>query len=107
MAIKLAALKKRGPIEKVAIRSMDLSLYQAEAVVDGVRQLIAGKDGKPLRSFNLLDMKRALSELEIRELVLVHESAYDEMIGQPGREGGNTLEVPLDTETQPSPPWLN
>ena len=107
MAIKISELKRRGPLEKVAIRSMDLSLYQAETVVDGVRQLIADRKGKPLRSFNLPDMKRQLAELEITELVLVHESAYDEMIGQPGRETSNALEVPLSGEPQPVPPWLN
>jgi len=107
MAITLKALRKRGRLGKVAIRSMDLSLYQAEVLLDGERRLIAGNDGKPLRSFNLLDMKKQLSVLDIEELVLVQESAYDEMIGQPGREASNALEVPLGKEAQPIPPWLN
>jgi hypothetical protein len=107
VTIKLTELKRRGRLEKVAIRSMDLSLYQAEIVLDGRRQLIADKDGKPLRSFNLLDMKKQLAGLEIAELVLVQDSAYDEMIGQPGAAGGNTLEVPLGGQAQPVPPWLN
>lgn len=107
MTIKLAQLKRLGQIEKVAIRSMDLSLYQAEVVLDGKRQLIADKNGRPLRCFNLLDMKKKLAVLDIVDLVLVQESAYDEMIGQPGQPGSNTLEVPLNGETQPVPPWLN
>ena len=107
MPIKLSELKKRGPLEKVAIRSMDLSLYQAEVEIDGRRQVIADGSGKPLRSFNLLDMKRQLAALDITNLVLVHESAYDEMVGQPGRDGSNALEIPLGKEDQPAPPWLN
>ena len=107
MGIRISDLKKRGRVAKVAIRSMDLSLYQAEVEVDGVRQLITDSKDKPLRSFNLPDMKRELAPLDIEELVLVHESAYDEMIGQPGREGSNALEVPLSDEAQPVPPWLN
>jgi hypothetical protein len=107
MPIKLSELKRRGTLAKVAIRSMDLSLYQAEVEIDGLRQIIAGKDGKPLRSFNLLDMKRELAALDIAELVLVQESAYDEMVGQPGREGSNAMELPLSAEVQPVPPWLN
>ena len=107
MTIKLAHLKRRGRLEKVAIRSMDLSLYQAEVVLDGERQLIADKNGRPLRSFNLLDMKKQLAVLDIVDLVLVQDSAYDEMIGQPGQSGGNTLEVPLSGRAQPVPPWLN
>ena len=107
MPIRLSELKRRGTLAKVAIRSMDLSLYQAEVEIDGMRQVIADTAGKPLRSFNLLDMKRQLADLDIAQLVLVQESAYDEMVGQPGREGSNAMEVPLSLEAQPAPPWLN
>lgn len=107
MAIRLSELKRRGRLAKVAIRSMDLSLYQAEVEIDGLRQLIADGAGKPLRSFNLLDMKRQLATLDIETLVLVQESAYDEMVGQPDRDGSNALEIPLNPEAQPVPPWLN
>ncbi|MGH1460761.1 MAG: DUF6482 family protein [Neptuniibacter sp.] len=31
----------------------------------------------------------------VGEMVLCHQSAYDEMVGQPMKEGGNMLEVPL------------
>ena len=51
-------------------------------------------------------MRERLSALDILELVLVQDSAYDEMIGHPPREG-NRLEVPLDPAHQPGAPWLN
>ena len=51
-------------------------------------------------------VRERLSALDILELVLVQDSAYDEMIGHPPREG-NRLEVPLDPAHQPGAPWLN
>jgi hypothetical protein len=107
MTRNLTELRRLGRLDKVAIRSMDRSLYQAETLIDGQRCLIVGTDQRPLRSFSLLDMKKQLAPLDIRELVLIQESAYDEMIGQPVRDGGNTLEVSLSREVQPAPPWLN
>ena len=100
MKITLAELKARGPLQKLAIRSADLCLYLAEVELDGDRYLICEEDGSPLRTANLAAMREKLMALGVAELVLVQESAYDEMIGQPGREGSNKLEVPLGLDPQ-------
>lgn len=105
MKITLSALKQRGSLRKLAIRSTDLSLYLAEIELDGIRHLVCDDDERPLRTANLVSMREKLAVLEVEQLVLVQESAYDEMIGQPLREGSNRLEVPL--EALPEPPWLN
>ena len=106
MTISLSELAAGGPVAKVAIRSVDLSLYQADAWINGQSRLIVDSGGKPLRATNIVKMKQQLALLEITELVLVHSSAYDEMIGQPvrGQDEGNELEVPLNPEPQPFPP---
>ncbi len=103
MKITLSELNKRQPIDKLAIRSAELSLYLAEAELENQRYLVCESDGKPLRTVNLVAMREKLSGLEVREMVLVHESAYDEMVGQPGPAGSNRMEVPLET----FPSWLN
>ena len=105
MKISLSALKARGRLHKVAIRSTELSLYLAEVELDGELHLVCDDDGVPLRTVNLVNMREQLECLDIEHLVLVQDSAYDEMIGQPNREGTNRLEVPLDNP--PQPPWLN
>lgn len=107
MRLTVRDLMARQPLEKVVIRSIDLSLYQAEAIVDGRPNLIVDKDGKALRTHNIVQMKEHLAGLTIDSLVLVQQSAYDEMIGQPSREGSNALEVPLNPDSDPLPPWLN
>ncbi len=103
MKITLTELRQRQPIDKLAIRSAELSLYLAEAELAGQRYLVCEADGKPLRTVNLVAMREKFAGLEVREMVLVHESAYDEMVGQPGPAGSNRMEVPLET----FPSWLN
>ena len=101
MKKRLSELRGLGSLEKVAIRSLDLSLYLAEVELDGQRYVICHDDGRPLRAVNLVAMREMLQGLQIESLVLVQESAYDEMIGQPTRLGSNALEVPLSLEPQP------
>jgi hypothetical protein len=89
----------------VVIRSVDLSLYIAVAELEGKECLVANSDGSTLKTRNLLEMKQLLADLTIGELVLRQESAYDEMVGQPAREGSNALEVGLSPELYPAPDW--
>ncbi|MEP0203991.1 MAG: DUF6482 family protein [Halioglobus sp.] len=101
----LKDLASGGHIDRLVIRSMDLSLYIALAEVAGDECLITNNDGSTLKTRNLLDMKQAVSDLPFGELVLRQESAYDEMVGQPGKDGSNALEVGLSAEMYPTPDW--
>ena len=92
-------------IDRLVIRSVDLSLYIALAEVAGDEYLITNNDGSTLKTRNLLEMKQAVTGLSFGELVLKQESAYDEMVGQPCREGSNALEVGLSAELYPAPDW--
>ena len=101
----LKELARCGQIDRLVIRSVDLSLYIALAEVAGDEYLITNNDGSTLKTRNLLEMKQAVSGLPFAQLVLRQESAYDEMVGQPGREGSNALEVGLSAQLYPTPDW--
>jgi len=101
----LKELATCGQIDRLVIRSVDLSLYIAVAEVAGEDCLITNNDGSTLKTRNLLEMKQAVAGLSFGELVLRQESPYDEMVGQPGREGSNALEVGLSAELYPTPDW--
>lgn len=94
-------------IDRVVVESVDLSLYIAYADVRGERLLIAGADGKPLKTRNLLAMKSALSVLRGVDMVLLQRSAYDEMVGQSFVPGDNALEVSLAPGYESLPGWLH
>lgn len=105
MGIALKTLGRAEGLQKVVIESVDLSLYIATAVIDGDEQLITGRDGKPLKTHNLLGMQRQLRAVVDCELVLRQRSAYDEMVGHHHQHTDNTMELSLGD--QPLPEWLN
>ena len=95
MRIRLKDLQAMGGEYDLTIRSLELALYQAEVSLAGRDRLLCDEFGKPLRFRTLQAAREALASLGASSLQLVQESAYDEMIGQPGREQANTLAVPL------------
>ena len=82
-------------IDKLIINSLEQALYQAIVVVDDVEHVVWQSDEKTLTTRNLTKMREHFEKLDIAEIVLRHESAYDEMVGQPTKNGNNRLEVPL------------
>ncbi len=95
MAIALAKLEKYFSVEKLIYHSVDLSLYQVSAIIDGAEHYVSDNRGQLLRAFNLVGLQNQLSSVKAESRVLRHTSAYDEMIGGPEKTSANTLEVPL------------
>ena len=92
-------------VDKLVIESVDLSLYIAHAVIDEQRMLITDKQGKPLKTRNLLEMKSALAAVNARRRVLSQRSAYDEMVGHSHAMSENHLEIPLAPGFEALPGW--
>ncbi|MAG76269.1 MAG: hypothetical protein CL811_05860 [Colwelliaceae bacterium] len=82
-------------IEKLIINSLEQALYQAIVVIDGDEHVVWQSEEKTLTTRNLTKMREHFEKLDVVEIVLRHESAYDEMVGQPTKNGNNRLEVPL------------
>ncbi|REL28717.1 hypothetical protein DXX93_20525 [Thalassotalea euphylliae] len=82
-------------IDKLIINSLEQALYQALVVIDDTEHMVWLSADKTLTTRNLTKMREHFEKLEIKEIVLRHESAYDEMVGQPTKQGNNRLEVPL------------
>ena len=87
----------------VIIHSLDQALYQVTLLIDGEEYLLLENAGRPFRRHSLGKVRKALQNLPVASLTLRQQSAYDEMIGQPNREGPNTLEVPLSLADDPAP----
>ncbi len=95
MVITLDELKQQPCIDKIVIHSIDGMLYQAYADIEGEEFLVVNEQGKPLRHNNKISLQEEFESLPCQKMTLRHQSAYDEMIGQPEREGSNQLEVSL------------
>lgn len=79
-------------IDKLTIHSFEMGLYLAEVEFDGRNGYIIGENNKPRPFYSVHQVKQHLAEAKIKDAFLVHDSAYDEMIGQ-GDKGNNRLVV--------------
>ncbi len=103
MKISFEEFARRTEAVPVVIHSLDQALYQVTLVIDEREHLLVENNGKTFRRHSLQQVREALQTLPVASLVLRQHSAYDEMIGQPVREGSNALEVPLSLEQYPPP----
>ena len=87
-------LKKITHVDKVKLHSLESSLYQLSVVIGEKEEYIQTDAGRFLTSHNKLDLQALFKGKSVGAMVLCHQSAYDEMVGQPIGVG-NTLEVPL------------
>ncbi len=79
----------------VTIHSLSPALYQVIMVLHGKDRLLAFDDGRPYRAPNLQTVREMLASMPVKAITMRHESAYDEMIGQPDSNQTNALEVGL------------
>lgn len=106
MTITLKELAKLQPVDKVIIQSLDLALYSLSVEHNGQRHALVDNQGQMLKLHNLMTARELLSQYAIKEMVMQHSSAYDEMVGQPVGNG-NLLEVQISTDLYPTPKTLN
>ncbi|WOD06851.1 DUF6482 family protein [Marinomonas sp. GJ51-6] len=83
--------------EKVVIHALAPNLYQVSVMMDGEEVFLLDGKGKFLTSHNKQDLQELFKDKQVGAMVLRHQSAYDEMVGQPTRESTNCLEVPIGT----------
>ena len=104
MTIKMQEVRALPQIDKVTIHSLDLCLYQVSILYRGEEHYITDSGGKLLRSHNLVSMQALFEGLRVKQMVLRQQSAYDEMVGQPLRQGSNAIEVPLANDNRVGDP---
>jgi len=92
-------LLKLGSVPRMVIESYDLCLYQCFVDFGEGERLVWKTAKKTLTTHNLTAMREKLSKLKPREVFLRQSSAFDEMIGQPSKSGGNELLIPLSLDS--------
>ena len=95
MRITLTELQHSPPVDKAIINSTERCLYYLSVEIGGEEYLVMDKQNRTLNARNKLDLQKVAEAVSARRIVLRHESAYDEMVGQPSGGQGNRLEVPL------------
>lgn len=94
-------------IQKLIIVSLEQALYQAIVIINDEEYLVWESDNKPLQSRNLKTIREYFSLLVVPEVILRHESCYDEMVGQVDKTYSNRMEVPLGNLLEDRPDYIN
>ncbi|WP_125721616.1 DUF6482 family protein [Pseudoalteromonas rubra] len=94
-------------IDKLIINSLDQALYQAIVLINGAEHTVWKGEKTTLLTRNLTEMRELFEQFDINEIVLRHESAYDEMIGSAPKKNSNRLEVPLGKNPYALPKYLH
>ncbi len=104
MKILLDNLKQYDVIDKLIIHSLDQALYRASVIINNEEYAVWENGKKTLLRKNLTQMRESFSEMPIKNTVLRHTSAYDEMIGLPKTENDtNVLEISLGNNVYTQP----
>ena len=94
-SITLSQLAKIDIIDDVEIHSLDCSLYTARLVIGDQQYRLLDNNYKPYRRRSTELIKKDLLACQVGSIALVHQSAYDEMVGQPVGRESNQLRVSL------------
>ncbi|MCF2908500.1 DUF6482 family protein [Pseudoalteromonas sp. DL2-H2.2] len=94
-------------IDKLIINSLDQALYQAIVIINGAEHIVWKDEKTTLLTRNLTEMREHFEQFDINEIVLRHESAYDEMIGSEPKKNSNRLEIPLGKNPYALPKHLH
>ena len=64
-------------------------------VIHSQQYRVVDDNDKPYVKSSVELIKKDLKDCQIANMALVHQSAFDEMVGQPDRESSNAIRVPL------------
>ena len=82
-------------IQDLEILSIDCALYTVRVVIQSQQYRVVDDNDKPYVKSSVELIKKDLKDCQIANIALVHQSAFDEMVGQPDRESSNAIRVPL------------
>lgn len=87
-------LAEQPVIARLRILSFEMNLYLVDLETDDGRDLVREPSGGPKHFHSVSQIKEIFSECQVQQAELVHESPYDEMIGNPPK-AANPMVLPI------------
>jgi len=98
--VSLADLFSSESAAEGVVHSIEGSIYQLSVIIAGKEKRVVDLDGKGFKRRSIEEIREGLRGTCVASLVLRQQSAYDEMIGQSGRQQDNTLQVHLSPASE-------
>ncbi|MEM0912491.1 MAG: DUF6482 family protein [Pseudomonadota bacterium] len=81
-------------IERLEVQSFEMNVYLIKLHMNGKQGFVYGNDDRPQRFNASQEIREAFAHCKVDIAVMVHESPYDEMIGNP-RKAAYPMELPF------------
>lgn len=89
--------KKIHRIERLEVQSFEMNVYLVKLTIDGQEGFVYDKQDRPMRFHNSQMIRDLFEHCEVEKAVMVHDSPYDEMIGNPMKTS-NLGEMPFSMD---------
>ena len=94
--ITLKSLSNLEIIEEVEILSIEISLYIVRLLINGKIYRVNEHNGNPYRRFSIDKIKEDFKNCNIKNVFIVHQSPYDEMVSHSKSNIKNAFRIPLN-----------
>jgi len=84
-------------ISKLEVQSFEMNVYLVKLHTLEKSGFVYGKDDRPMRFNNTQQIRDAFELCDIKVAVMVHDSPYDEMIGNPNKPE-QSMELPFSMQ---------
>lgn len=72
-------------ITKLEVQSFEMNVYLVKLYVDSFEGFVYDMQDRPMRFNNSQQIRDAFEHCSVAEAIMVHDSPYDEMIGNPDK----------------------
>ncbi len=90
-------LKQAIAIEKLEVQSFEMNVYLVKLHTVNESGFVYGDNDRPMRFNNSQQIRDAFESCSIKTAVMVHDSPYDEMIGNPNKPE-QSMEMPFSMQ---------
>ncbi|MFT4655123.1 MAG: hypothetical protein ACJA0G_001950 [Kangiellaceae bacterium] len=98
MKFHMSSIVKRPiSIDKLEVQSFEMNVYLVKLHVDGDTGFVFDKNDRPMRFNNSQQIRDAFEPFDVKQAVMVHDSPYDEMIGNPNKPE-KSMEMPFSMQ---------
>lgn len=92
-------IKRQTLIEKLSILSFEMNIYLVEVKSKDYNGLVRNEQGLPRRFRSVHEVKEEFELCNVKFAELIHDSPYDEMIGNPAK-AENQMVLPINMKVK-------
>lgn len=83
MKFVYSKLSTDTPIDLLEVHSFEMNVYLVQLNIGNNQGMVYDNNDKPMRFHSSQQIRELFAEFDVEQAVMVHDTPYDEMIGNP------------------------